>query len=220
MPETIKTTKQIPLYKRLLLSRIICGKSAAQQIAYIGVITALCIVANFMTVKLATVEFSLTIFFSVLAGMLIGPPLGFCAAFLGDGIGFLINGGGFMYYWWVALSCSTMALISGLVTNFISFRSERGAYIKLTLICALTLAICSVGINSTGMYYLGLKIYMPPNVVKVVESQFGGNLTFGIYLLIRFFILGQIFNSILNYGLLFVALPTLISIKPLTLDFN
>ena len=173
-----------------------------------------------MTVKLATVEFSLTIFFSVLAGMLIGPPLGFCAAFLGDGIGFLINGGGFMYYWWVALSCSTMALISGLVTNFISFRSERGAYIKLTLICALTLAICSVGINSTGMYYLGLKIYMPPNVVKVVESQFGGNLTFGIYLLIRFFILGQIFNSILNYGLLFVALPTLISIKPLKLDFN
>ncbi len=70
------------------------------------------------------------------------------------------------------------------------------------------------------MYYIGLKLYMPKNVLAAFEERFGGRQTYGIYLVIRFFILGQIWNSLANYALLFAVVPLLKAIKPLKLDLN
>ena len=58
---------------------------------------------------------------------------------------------------------------------------------------------------------------MPKNVLAAFEEHFGGQQTFGFYLVIRFFIFGQIWNSVVNYALLFAIIPTLKAIKPLKL---
>lgn len=209
----------VPLWKRILFSDLLASKTAAHKIAYIGVTAALCIVTNLFEIKFATTQFSFTVFSSVLAGILIGPVFGFCAVFLGDGVGYLCNSMGYPYYWWVALSCATMALIAGLVMR-IPLRFKGSIYVKLAIVCFLTLFVCSVAINTSGMYYIGLKLYMPSSVKNAIEERFGGEFSYGIYLLIRFFILGQIYNSILNYALLFFAVPALNAIKPLKLDLH
>lgn len=206
-------------WKRFLFSDMLADKTAAKKIAYIAVLAALCIVTNTFEIRFASVQFSFTILSSVLAGMMIGPLFGAAAVFLGDGIGYLMNSMGYPYYWWVALSCATMALIAGLVM-YIPMRFKGSIYVKLTIICVSTLFICSVVINSTGMYYIGLDLYMPKNVLAAFEEHFGGQQTFGFYLVIRFFIFGQIWNSVVNYALLFAIIPTLKAIKPLKLRFE
>lgn len=212
-------TKAVSAWERVLFSPVLADKTVAKKIAYVAVVAALCIVTNMFEIRFAIVQYSFTIFSSVLAGMTIGPLFGFAAVFLGDGIGYLVNSMGYPYYWWVALSCATMALVAGLVMN-VPMRFKGSIYVKLALICVLTLLLCSVAINSTGMYYIGLKLYMPKNVKAVFEERFGGRQTYGIYLLIRFFISGQIWNSLVNYALLFALVPALKAIKPLGLDLK
>lgn len=214
-----QTQAAVSSWKRFFFSPVLADKTVAKKIAYIAVIAALCIATNMFEIKFATVQFSFTIVSSVLAGIMIGPLFGFLAVFLGDGIGYLVNSMGYPYYWWVALSCATMALIAGLVM-YIPMKFRGSIYVKLLLICALTLVVCSVGINSTGMYYIGLKLYMPKNVQAAFEERFGGRNTYFIYLLIRFFILGQIGNSLVNYALIFAIVPVLKAIKPLKLQFE
>ena len=212
-------TASIPLWKRILFSPVISEKSDAQKIAYMGVMTALCIVANFAEIKFATTQFSLTMFMTILTGMIIGPLPGAAVAFLADGIGYVASGMRFPYYWWVALSLAVMAIIGGLIIR-LPFRFRGSIYVKISIICVLTLLICSLAINSTGMFYLGFKIYVDKNVLAKANELFGGKLTFWIYVLIRFFILGQIWNSVVNYALLFAAIPILKAIKPLKLEIR
>ena len=216
MPQTDESQ---PFWKRLLFSDLLVEKSAAKKIAYIAVLTAFCIVTNMFEIKFTTVQFSFTILSSVLAGIMIGPLFGAAAVFLGDGLGYLVNSMGYPYYWWVALACAMMAVTAGLIM-LIPLRFKGSIYVKLSLICVATLLICSVGINSTGMYYIGLKIYMDKGVKAAIEERFGGRNSYFIYLVIRFFILGQIWNSLVNYALLFAVVPTLKAIKPLKLKFE
>ena len=217
MQETAKT--QFSLWERVLFPRLLIGRSLAQKLAYIGVVTALCIVVNTFEVKFFTVQYSLTLFMSVMAGILIGPVFGAAAVFTGDALGYIISGMGFPYYWWVALSVTMMAVIAGLVMK-IPLKMRGSVFFKLALICVLTFAVCSVGINTTGMYYLGLPLWMPKEVLSAAEEYFGGELTFWSYFVIRFFVLMQILNSAVNYALLFAAVPLLKAVKPLKLDLR
>ncbi len=208
-----------PLWQRALFSPLILEKSIAQKIAYIGIVTALCIVVNTFEIKFLSVQYSFTLFMSVLAGILIGPIFGAAAVLLGDGIGYIIGGMGFPYYWWVALSVAVMAIVAGLVMK-LPLKMRGSVYVKLTLIVVITFAVCSVGINTTGMYYLGLPLYTDRNVLDAAMKYFGGTLNFGTYFVIRFFILLQILNSVVNYALLFVVVPLLKAIKPLKLKIE
>lgn len=210
---------EVSAWKKFLFSPVLADKTIAKKVAYIAVVAALCIATNMFEIKFATVQYSFTIVSSILAGIMIGPLFGFAAVFLGDGIGYLVNSMGYPYYWWVALSCASMALIAGLVM-YIPMRFKGGIYVKLALICVLTFAVCSLTINTSGMYYIGLKLYMPSNVKAAFEERFGGRQTFWIYTAIRFFILGQIYNSLVNYILLFAIVPVLKSVKPLKLRFE
>lgn len=220
MSETLASSAPAaPLWKRILFSNVLAEKTAAKRIAYIGVMAALCIATNMFEIKFATTQFSFTILSSILAGILIGPLFGFCAVFLGDAVGYLYNSMGYVYYWWVALSVATMALIAGLVMN-LPFKFKGAVFVKLAIICLLTLFVCSVGINTTGMYYIGLNIYFPKNVQEAIGARFGGEFNFWIYCAIRFFILGQIYNSLVNYALLFLIVPVLGAVKPLKLQMK
>ncbi len=204
-----------PLWKKLLFSDLLLGKSRAHAIAYTGVVAALCVVSNMLELHFATTQYSITTAVAILAGAVLGPVLGFSAVFLGDGVGYLVNSMGYPYYWWVALSVAAAAALAGLCMR-LPFRFRGALYLKLALACLLALFVCSVGINSTGMYFIGLKrYYMPPDVQEAVSARFGGELTFGIYLIVRYFILGQIWVSLVNFVLLFALAPALKAAKVL-----
>ncbi len=184
--------------KKLFLSDILSDATKTQRIAYIAVMTALCVVCNmFFEFKFADTQFSLTIFFSALTGLIIGPVYGFVACFLGDLVGFLYNSGGFTYMPWIGLAMGMVALIAGLIMNCFNFKFKLAVYLKLGLVCILTFLLCTVGINTTAFWI----IY---NTRKVPYTA---------YLITRLFVQGQIWNSVLNYAMLFVAYPIIIKIK-------
>ena len=184
--------------KNALLSEVLINSSKTQRLAYVAIMTALCVVCNmFFEFKFADTQFSLTICFSALTGLIIGPLYGFVACFLGDLVGFLYNSGGFMYMPWIGLAMGMVALISGLVMNLIDFKFKHAVYVKLSLVCLLTFLVCTVGINTTAFWL----VY---NTRKV---------PFFAYLFTRLFVQGQIYNSLFNYALMFIAYPTFMSLK-------
>ena len=191
-------------FKRLLFSETLAEKNASHKIAYIAVVTALVVVANmFFEFKFADTQFSLTIVFSAMAGIIIGPIFGFAACFLGDLVGFLYNSAGFMYMPWIGLSMGMVALISGFVINGIKINTKSGIFFKVLLVCVLTFVICTVAINTTAFWLLYAK-----------------GVPYFTYLRTRLIIQGQIWNSLVNYAILFAIVPTIGKIKPLQLNIK
>lgn len=184
--------------KKLLFSDVLSESTHTQKVAYIAVMTALCVVCNmFFEFKLADTQFSLTLFFSALTGMIIGPVFGFVACFLGDLVGFLYNSGGFMYMPWIGLSMGLVALVSGLIMNFIDIKNRFATYIKIFIVAVLTFLLCTVAINTTAFWIMYNNKKVP----------------YFAYLFTRLFVQGQIWNSVFNYVLLFVLYPTIIRVK-------
>lgn len=184
--------------KRLLFSDLLNAKSSTKRVAYVAVLTALSVVCNmFFEFKLADTQFSLTIFFSAITGMLIGPLFGFIACFMGDLVGFLYNSGGFLYMPWIGISMGMVALISGLIMNGFYIKNKLGVYIKILIVALLTFLICTIAINTTAFWlmYNGRKV------------------PFTAYLVTRLFVQGQIWNSLFNYALLFVFYPIILRVK-------
>lgn len=191
-------SEKVSLTKRLLLSKTIAEKSYSHKIAYVSVFTALCVVANmFFEFKLADTQFSFTLVISALTGIILGPLFGFCACFLGDLVGFLYHSSGFAYYPWIGISMGLTAVLAGLIVNGISSKTKGWLYVKLAVVCVLTFCICTVAINTTAFWLLYSKV------------------SFWKYFVARIFVQGQIWNSLVNYVLLFIAVPALQKIKPL-----
>ena len=195
-------TQGVAVWKRLLFGAL-ANKSPARKVAYIAVVTAFVVVANmFFEFKLAETQFSLTIFFSALSGLLIGPVFGFIACFTGDLVGFLYNSAGFAYMPWIGLSMGCVALLSGLIVGGFEYKRKIFLYVKLFFVCVLTFLLCTVAINTTAFWMLYSKV------------------SYTEYLISRLIVQGQIWNSLVNYALLFIAVPTLAHIKPLKLYFG
>lgn len=187
------------VWKELVFSKTLAYKGKAHKIAYIAVMTALCVVANmFFEFKLADTQFSLTIVVSALTGILIGPLFGFAACFLGDLVGFLYHSAGFAYMPWIGLSMGLTALLAGFVVNGIKGNGKRWfLFVKLAFVCLSTFLLCTVAINTTAFWLLYSKV------------------DYWTYLVTRLFVQGQIWNSLVNFVLLFIAVPTLARVKPL-----
>lgn len=207
------------VWKRIFLSEILIEKSDAGKIAYIGVMAALCIISNTFEFRFADIQFSLTVATSILTGILLGPAYGFLAVFLGDAIGYIVNSWGFIYMPWVGVSVAFMAFLAGLVMK-LPLRFKGSGYCKLALICVLTLLICSVGINTTGMYFYYTRIGFSPKALGFITEHFGGVNTYLTYALVRLLFMGQIWNSLFNYVLLFMAVPLLNAAKPLKIKIR
>ncbi|MBR2441852.1 MAG: ECF transporter S component [Clostridia bacterium] len=198
-------------WKHVLFSKALEGKSRSQQIAYIGVMTAFNIIINVAESKLPDNQFSLTISVAVLTGIILGALFGFTAGFLGDFIGFIFNPRSF-YMPWVGLSTGMFAFISGLIFN--GFPSRKWSiWIKLVLVSFTTLVVCTIGINSTGFYFYNKAIGFSTALVEYISERFGGGVSFWGYVIYRLFFKGQIWNSVFNYALLFITVPTLSRIK-------
>ena len=177
-------------WKRLLYSERLVDKNTAHRIAYIGVVTAFLVVGNlFFEFKLADTQFSFTLALSALAGMLIGPLFGFVACFLGDLVGFLFHNAGMLYMPWIGISMGLVAFFAGLL---IGNEGRKGnLLIRIAFLSLTTFLVCTVGINTTAFWLLYAKTdYMT-------------------YLISRLFLQGQIWNSLVNYVLLFILIPLL-----------
>jgi uncharacterized membrane protein len=189
--------------KKWFFSDTVLTQSRSKQLAYVGVVTALTVVANtFFEFKLADVQFSLTIFFSALSGLILGSAFGFLACFLGDLFGFLLHPFG-MYSPWVGISTGLIAVFAYLIVNFLPLRFRGGVQVKLLLVSLLVFAVCTVGINTTFFYLMQTR-----------------NVGFGTYLVTRLFVQGQIWNTLLNTLLLIFAIPALAKIKQLKLKIE
>lgn len=198
-----KTEKKGVFLKRLLFPDFFQGKSASQRIAYIALLTAFCVVVNSLEFKFADVQFSFTMLFSILSGILLGSVFGFCACFLGDLVGFLHNSGGYIYMPWVGIALGLTAMIAGAVYHGIPSEKKIWAYGKLTLIALATFLLCTIAINTTAFWIL---------YAQMKTSYF-------TYLFSRLFIQGQIWNSLVNYALTFFLVPILAKIKILKIKF-
>ncbi len=190
-------------FKRLFLSGAMEGMNKNHQIAYIATLVALNVVVNTFSIPLGITQFSFTLFAAALTGILLGPLFGFTACFLGDTLGFFL-GGGVGYTPWVGVAMGFAALLSALIMHGVKLPFRGGVFIKLTLVCIMIFLVSTLAINTTAGYYLWNKDSLP----------------FWEYFVLRFFVLGQIWNSLLNYLLLFVSVPALNRLKPLKLKIE
>ena len=90
-----------------------------------------------------------------------------------------------------------LTVIFGLLIGGLDSDIKGFLYVKLCVASLLTFAICTVGINTTAFWLLYSKV------------------GYGTYLVSRLFVQGQIWNSLVNYALLFGLIPLLNRIKPL-----
>ena len=138
-------SKAVSALRKTFFSELILTKSMGHRIAYIAVITALSVVSNmFLEFRLFDVQFSVTIVVSALAGILLGPLFGFVACYVGDLLGYVYNSWGQLYMPWVGLSTGVLALLAGLVFTCFRFRFRGSLYLKLALVCLLSLTVCTV----------------------------------------------------------------------------
>ena len=201
---------------------MLVSRPKSYKIAYMAVLAALNIVANtFISIPIGgDLQFSVTIFMSILTGIIIGPIFGAVAVFIGDAVGYLVNSWGLMYMPWVGLSCAVMAIIAGFIMNGVKLKFRGAVYVKLAIVSVLVLIVCTVGINTTGFYIFYTKVGFSAKAMGYIADRFGGSVTYWTYLLCRMVFMGQIYNSLFNYALLFAAVPILNSLKPLKIKIQ
>jgi len=183
-----------------LFSPTLLGKNASHKIAYVAIMTAFCVVANMLEIKLGGVQFSLTIVISAFAGLVLGGGAGFCACFLGDMIGFFLHPFG-EYSPWIGISTGCMALFVGLVL-YLFGEPKRQVYWKLSAACLVIFLVCTCGITTVYLHAVWFK-----------------NMTFWECLIYRLFVQGQFYNSLLNSAIVIAGLPWIAKIKALRLVF-
>ena len=102
----------------------------------------------------------------------------------------------------------------------IRFSFKGSLYVKLALVCAVSLLVCTVGINSTGFYFYNRAMGFSDAVIDYVSERFGAEVGYFGYLAYRLFFKGQIYNNIANYALLFAVVPLLTAVRPLKIDLK
>ncbi len=206
-------------WKRLFFSEVMLSKNKSHKIAYISVMTALCIATNFFEFKLLDNQFSLTITVALLTGIILGGAFGFAACVLGDFIGFLVNSA-YIYMPWVALSTGGFAFIAGAIFNGFPSGKKWSLWVKLSVVCAVSFLVCTVGINSTGFYFYNKAMGFSTAVLAYIAERFGGEVSFFGYILYRLIFKGQIWNSVFNYALFCIAVIALSRVKSLKLKIR
>ncbi len=194
------------MFNKLLFSFFLRGKTHAKKIAYLGLLTAINVVFNSVfEFRTFNVQFSFTILVSVLTGIISGGISGFFVCFLADFLGFLINSWGYVYMPWVGLSTASLALFSGLIF----YKNSNNIIVKTILISVFSLFICTILINSTGFYFYNKFMGFSTSLMEFIDSYFKGNVSYFAYIIYRLIFLGQIYNNIFNYALMFVLIPAL-----------
>lgn len=117
------------------------------KLALTAMLTALSVVANFLTIPITTNNaVSFTIFFAFIAGIYLGAVPAMAVGFLGDLIGHFIHPLG-AYNWFMGLSYLLMGLIPALI-----YKLKLNKVLKLIISLAIFLIVCSLGLNTFGLW--------------------------------------------------------------------
>lgn len=198
-----RKTKTQPLWMRLFFSGALTKDTKpSKKITYIAVVAAFLAVSNLLEIKLGNTQFSFTVAASALAGVILGAVFGTVAAFLGDLVGFLFNSGGYAYMPWIGIALAVTAFLSGVIVGGINLKFKRALLVKITILSVLSFLICTVGINTTGLW-----LY-----------YFSSKTSYFAYLISRLFLEGQIYNCLVNYALLYLIIPIIAKLK--IVNFN
>lgn len=210
-------SEQKLIFSDFVFSPKLKNESSGKKAAFIAVFAALSVIANtYLEVRIFDVQYSLTIFISVIVGVALGPIAGGASAFLADLIGYVINSWGQLYMPWVGLSTAALSFFAGAVNLLFRNNLKKSAfYLKYLIICVLSLFVCTVAINSTGFYFYNKAAGFSTAVLNYVAENFGGGVSYFSYVCYRMFFKGQIFNNLVNYALIFVCMPTFSHIKPI-----
>lgn len=142
--------------------------SIAQKIAYTALFATIALVFNIVTMPdtpIGTISFTYVPCF--LAGIVLGPVLGFTAGLCGDLLGCIIAPKGAISML-ILLSSGCLGLISGLVFRFIK---RDNLTLKFSVTYVIVLVVCTLGLASIGNYI----------VATFLQNKY---LTFWNYLLI------------------------------------
>lgn len=193
-----------------IFSPYFSGTTRAKKVSAMAVFTALSVVTNmFLEIRILDIQFSLTIFFSAITGIVLGPIAGFFTCVAGDFIGYLFNSWGQLYMPWVGISTGFFSLFAGIISSFDTDNVWK-RILKGVLYVFLTFAVCTVAINSSGFYLYNKYVTgFTAAFDGFAASYLGGNSGFFAYLAYRLIFKGQIWNSVANYALLFSLLPFL-----------
>lgn len=216
-----KSINVYPLWKRLLFSKTMLDARPTQRVVYIAVMAALCMIANcFFSFSFYDVQFSLTIFGSMITGAILGPIFGFAAAFIGDTVGYIYNSWGYVYMPWTGLATAMFAFLAGVCFSIVITDKKWVLFVKMAVLAIVSLIVCTIGISTTGLYFYYNATGFSTAAVEYISNTFGSDVSFWGYVAFRLIFKGQILNSLVNYALLFAAVPVLNSVKPLKLNLR
>ena len=121
-----------------------------QKIVYTAVLTVLCFLSNYLTIKVSDVwQISLVATAGFIAGYLMGSGLGFVCAFLGDFICGIVAPLG-VYSPVLGLGTGLMAFIPGLIFERFKFND----YAKLVVSYLAVFILASLFVNTLGLVLL------------------------------------------------------------------
>ncbi len=181
-------------WKELFSPKWLSKKSKSQKIAYVAMMAAFSTLANAIANKSPNAELSFTIAFSGLIGISLGAVGGFVACFIGDFVGWLIVPMG-AYLPPLGISSGLFAVIFSFI-NVQTGKEKKFLFVlKILCACVLSFLVCTVLINTTT-FWVAIN---------------GRKVPYWSYLWTR--LATQIWNSLTNYALLFIAIPFLERIK-------
>ena len=135
-------------------------QSAARKIAYVAMFTAFGVVVNLLSFSVPPFgRASFVDLFSNIAGIVLGPWLGFAAGICADLLPAIVAPQG-PWMPLITLSNGLMCLIPGLVFRYIGWKSFSA---KLALSAVLSLIVCTLGVGAWGSVPL-LELYYPSAV--------------------------------------------------------
>ncbi len=176
-----------------------------KKIVYTALLTALCVVANFLTIPIGNDKFvSLTVCICIIGGVYLGWLSGAAIGFLGDLIAHFIHPYG-AYNLFIGISCAMFGVIAALV-----FRLNRvGVVVKICITVALCFVVCSCVLNTFGLW-LQYIVGVPADFIGLWQffalDKSGIKKSFWVYLLGRMPL--QAINAVVNGALAFAVLKS------------
>lgn len=168
------------------------------KLALTGMMTALSIVANALTIPLTpSSAISFTIFIAFVAGIYLGALPAVAVGFLGDLIGHFVFPMGGSYNWFMGLSCALMGIIPALV-----YKLKINKIWKLIISLVIYLVVCSLCLNTFG-FWLQYIVVVDPSPIGLWQfftmDKGGIKKSFWLYLAGRvpFLLLNWIVNGAL-----------------------
>lgn len=158
--------------------------SKTQNLVYMAIFSALCMVANIVQIPTPFIQASLVATMAFMSGILFGGAKGFIVAFMGDLIGGIIAPQG-VYSPIIGVGTGMLGLIPGVVF----YNVRLNDLLKIIISFALTFIVSSVLLNTVGVCLIyspsALMIRLGELPIALVVHVLNCLLSIGIYQLLK-----------------------------------